>query len=65
MKMVKIMEKKANKKEKTMRMVKSTVRNMEKKVKERLEKSKTTVMTDTEHILLRIWLSIGFLKYLS
>ena len=54
MKMVKIMEKRANKKEKTMRMAKSTVRNMEKKVKERREKSKTTVMTDTEHILLRI-----------
>ena len=54
MKMVKIMEKKANKKEKTMRMVKSTVRIMAKKVKERQEKSKTTVMTDTEHILLRI-----------
>ena len=54
MKMVKIMEKKANKKEKTMRRAESTVRNMEKKVKERREKSKTTVMTDTEHILLRI-----------
>ena len=47
------MEKKANKTAKTMKMVKNTVKIMERKVKERREKSKTTVMTNTEHILLR------------
>ena len=51
--MEKNMEKKANKTEKTMRMVKNTVKIMERRVKERREKSKTTVMTNTEHILLR------------